>query len=186
MCQFILEDDPPVAVWVWCAAAWHLKDRDTQIGWDAVTRCQRLKLVAQLPRFLVLEETRRPNLASQCLGLGLRELSTQWLAEQSYRPLLAEGFSDPESHAGTVYKATNWIAAGDTKGLSQNHTDNYMPNERPKKKCCQGIRGKYGQTTVAPIKAWRGSPAEPPRPLTAGKDKTTAPHCATSFFLGVR
>ena len=30
MCQFILEDHPPVAVWVWCAAAWHLKDRDHQ------------------------------------------------------------------------------------------------------------------------------------------------------------
>ncbi len=39
------------------------------------------------------------------------------------------------------------------------------------KKCCQGIRGKPGQTTVAPIKAWRGSPAGPPRPLTAGREK---------------
>ncbi len=133
MCQFILEDGQPVAVLVWCAAAWHLKDRDIQIGWDAVTRCQRLKLVVQLRRFLVLEATRRPNLASQCLGLGLRELPTQWLAEHGYRPLLAESFSDPESHAGTVYKATNWIAAGDTQGFSQNHTDYYIPNERPKK-----------------------------------------------------
>ena len=87
----------------------------------------------QLRRFLVLEATRRPNLASQCLGLGLRELPTQWLAEHGYRPLLAESFSDPESHAGTVYKATNWIAAGDTQGFSQNHTDYYIPNERPKK-----------------------------------------------------
>jgi hypothetical protein len=30
MCQFILEAGQPVAVWVWCAAAWHLKDRDHQ------------------------------------------------------------------------------------------------------------------------------------------------------------
>jgi hypothetical protein len=45
------------------------------VGWDAVTRSQRLKLVVQLRRFLVLEATRRPNLASQCLGAGLRALA---------------------------------------------------------------------------------------------------------------
>ena len=33
-----------------------------------MTRSKRLKLVVQLRRFLVLEATRRPNLASQCLG----------------------------------------------------------------------------------------------------------------------
>ena len=65
----------------------------------------------QLRRFLVPEATRRPNLASQCLGIALRELSAQWLAEHDYHPLLAESFSDPESHHGTVYKATNWPQA---------------------------------------------------------------------------
>ena len=133
MCQFVLEDGQPVAVLVWCAAAWHLKDRDERIGWDAMTRSQRLKLVVQLRRFLVVEATRRPNLASRCLGLALRGLAGAWSREHGYRPLLAESFSDPESHAGTVYKATNWTCAGDTKGFSQDHTDNYIPNERPKK-----------------------------------------------------
>ena len=65
LCQFVLEEGQPVAVLVWCAAAWHLKGRDDRIGWDAVTRAQRLKLVVQLRRFLVVEATRRPNLASQ-------------------------------------------------------------------------------------------------------------------------
>ena len=51
------------------------------------------------------------------------------------------------------------------------------------KKCCQGIRGKPGQTTVAPIKAWRGSPAEPLRPLTAPRDKTSRPLSAMPFFI---
>jgi hypothetical protein len=103
------------------------------IGWDPVTRSQRLKLVVQLRRFLVREEARRPNLASQCLGLGLRELAAGWQAEHGYRPLMAESFSDPESHRGTVYKVTNWTCAGDTKGFSQDHTDYYLPNDRPKK-----------------------------------------------------
>lgn len=133
LCQLVLEEGELVAVLVWCAAAWHLKDRDEMVGWDPVTRSERLKLVVQLRRFLVLEEARRPNLASRCLGAGLRELVGQWEREHGYRPLLAESFSDPESHAGTVYKATNWTQAGTTKGCSQDHADYYIPNGRPKK-----------------------------------------------------
>ena len=49
--------------------------------------------------------------------------------------------------------------------------------------CCQGIRGKSGQTTVAPIKAWRGSPAGPPRPLTARLAKPRPPPGATPNLL---
>lgn len=54
LCQFILEEGEIVAVLIWRAAAWHLKDRDKMIDWDPVTRSQRLKLVVQLRRFLVL------------------------------------------------------------------------------------------------------------------------------------
>jgi hypothetical protein len=133
LCQFVLEDGKPVAVLIWCAAAWHLQDRDKIIGWDPVTRAQRLKLVVQLRRFLIVEKHRRPNLASQSLGLALRELPAKWLAQHGYRPLMAESFSDPESHHGTIYKVTNWIYAGNTKGFSQDHTDYYIPNDRPKK-----------------------------------------------------
>jgi hypothetical protein len=133
LCQLVREDGRLVAVLVWCAAAWHVQARDQTVGWDAVTRSRRLKLVVQLRRFLVLEATRRPNLASQCLGAGWRELRGQWEAQHGYRPLLAESFSDPQSHAGTVYKATNWVQAGLTKGYSQDHTDFYVPNDRPKK-----------------------------------------------------
>ncbi|MFT6862099.1 MAG: hypothetical protein ACJAVK_000653 [Akkermansiaceae bacterium] len=119
LCQFIREDGQVVAVLIWCAAAWHLKGRDETIGWDPVTRSHRLKLVVQLRRFLVLEKARRPNLASQSLGLALRSVTSQWHQIHGYEPLLAESFSDPESHAGTVYKVTNWQLAGDTKGFSQ-------------------------------------------------------------------
>jgi hypothetical protein len=64
---------------------------------------------------------------------GSLKLVGQWEGQYGYRPLLAESFSDPEGHAGTVYKATNWVQAGLTKGYSQNHTDFYVPNGRPKK-----------------------------------------------------
>ncbi len=133
LCQLVFQDGQLAAVLVWCAAAWHLQARDETVGWDPVTRSERLKLVVQLRRMLVLEETRRPNLASQCMGLAMSHLAEQWEAEHGYRPLLAESFSDPESHAGTVYKVTNWEQAGVTKGYSQDHTDFYVPNGRPKK-----------------------------------------------------
>ena len=48
LCQLVLEDGKLAGVLVWCAAAWHLKDRDEAVGWDAVTRSERLKLVVQL------------------------------------------------------------------------------------------------------------------------------------------
>jgi hypothetical protein len=133
LCQLVYEREKLVAVLVWCAAAFHLKGRDEFIGWDPVTRAQRLKLVVQNRRFLLLEATRRPNLASQSLGAGLRKLVVQWEQEHGYRPLLAETFSDPESHAGTVYKATNWVLAGTTAGFSRDALDFYVPNGRPKK-----------------------------------------------------
>ena len=154
LCQFVLEEGKPVAVLIWCAAAWHLKSRDELIGWDPVTRSKRLKLVVQLRRFLILEKTRRPNLASQCLGLGLRKLQQQWHNQHGYEPLLAESFSDPESHAGTVYKVTNWTQAGVTKGYSQNkntdHTDYYIPNERPKKLWLKTLTNKAYSLMSAP------------------------------------
>lgn len=78
------------------------------------------------------DKSRRPILASQCLGLALRELPAQWHAQDCYRPLLAEIFSDSELHAGTVCKATNWLYAGDTQGFCQDHTDYYLANQRPK------------------------------------------------------
>ena len=121
------------AVLCWAGAAWRLKDRDEWIGWDSVTRANRLALVVQLRRFLVLESARRPNRASRCLGLAMRELCGQWQEQHGYRPLLAESFSDPESHAGTLYKVTNWQALGMSGGFSRQRSDFYRDDKHPKK-----------------------------------------------------
>lgn len=209
LCQLVMEDGKLAAVLVWCAAAWHLKDRDEAVGWDAVTRSERLKLVVQLRRFLVLEEARRPNLASQCLGLGLRELTAQWELEHGYRPLLAESFSDPESHAVTVYKATNWIRAGTTKGFSQDHTDFYLPNGRPKKlwlkkldpnayvlmcarelpEACRGaLVGRGGARSplkLAPLKSLRDAFLEVPDPRRAQSRRHPLSAMLTLIALGL-
>lgn len=140
------------AVLCWAGAAWRLKDRDEWIGWDAVTRANRLGLVVQLRRFLVVQAARRPNLASRCLGLALRGLVGQWCESHGYEPLLAESFSDPESHAGTVYKVTNWTALGMSAGYGRHRADFYTKHDKPKRlwvfelgKTARALLGSHGE-----------------------------------------
>ena len=97
---------------------------------DEVT--QGLALVVQLRRFLVLEESRKPNLASRCMGLAMRRRPEQWQARRGFRPLLAESFSDPQTHQGTIYKASNWTPLGFTKGFKRHRADFYQDDEHPK------------------------------------------------------
>lgn len=121
-----------VAVLCWGGAAKRLKERDKHIGWDAVTSANRLKLVVQLRRFLVIDNARRPNLASQCLALSLRTLGGEFEALHGFAPLLAESFHDPEEHTGTLYKATNWQPLGFTKGFKRHRRDFYQDLGKPK------------------------------------------------------
>lgn len=123
-----------VALLVWGPACYALKDRDKWISWSTVQRLERLKLIVQNRRFLVLaDKGQSPNLASQAMGAALRVLPDQWLERFGYRPLLAESFTDPEAYAGTCYKASNWEAVGKSAGHSRHRVDFYVPNGRPKK-----------------------------------------------------
>jgi hypothetical protein len=126
----------PVALLVWGPACYALKDRDRWIGWSANQRVERLKLLVQNRRFLLLtKKGAAPNLASQALGAALRALPDQWQARFGYPPLLAETFTDPEAYAGTCYKASNWEPVGFSAGYSyrQHRTDFYVANDRPKR-----------------------------------------------------
>lgn len=102
----IEEDGEWVALMVWGSACYHLKDRDAYVGWPASLRARRLKLVVNNRRFTILAKPgTRPNLASQCLGLAVRELPGLWMRSFRYRPLLAETFCDIERASGTCYRA---------------------------------------------------------------------------------
>jgi Domain of unknown function (DUF4338)/DDE_Tnp_1-associated len=132
--QIIERDGRPVALLVWGPACYALKDRDRWISWSVNQRIERLKLVVQNRRFLLLTpKGSAPNLASQSLAAAVRVLPEQWRQHFGYRPLLAESFTDPESHAGTCYKASNWEPVGLSEGYSRHRADFYVPNERPKK-----------------------------------------------------
>jgi len=122
------------AILVWGPAAMKLIDRDEWIGWTQRQRAERLGLVVQNRRFLVLAATRMPNLASRAMGLALRNLPGHWEQAHGYRPLLAETFTDIESFEGTCYKASNWEPCGLTKGFERRHrADFYREHRRPKK-----------------------------------------------------
>jgi len=123
-----------VAQLVWGAAALKLKDREVWIGWSTSQRGERLKLVVQNRRYLLLHpKGQEPNLASQALAAACRALPEQWQERFGYRPLLAETFTDPESFAGTCYKASGWEPVGMTQGHSRHRVDFYIPNGRPKR-----------------------------------------------------
>lgn len=129
------EEGYPVlcAVLCWSGAALRLKDRDEWIDWDPLTRASRLALVTQLRRFLVLDAHREANLATRCMGLALRELPGHFEEKYGYRPLLAESFSDPLLHEGTIYKASNWTPLGFTKGYRRHKSEFYTDEKKPKR-----------------------------------------------------
>src|SRR3989442_1057330 len=144
--QVVDLDGKAVALLVWGPACYALKDRDLWISWSASQRLERLKLIVQNRRFLVLNpKGESPNLASQAMGAALRVLRAQWIQYFGYGPLLAESFTDPEAYAGTCYKASNWEAVGYSAGYSRHRADFYIANQRPKRLWLRALVPEAGQ-----------------------------------------
>jgi len=132
--QIVELEGQPIGLLVWGPACYALKDRDLWIGWSASQRVERLKLIVQNRRFLLLSaKGQAPNLASQVLAAALRALPACWQERFGYAPVLAETFTDPEAYAGTCYKASNWEPVGWSAGYSRHRADFYVANERPKR-----------------------------------------------------
>lgn len=98
------------------AAVWKTQPRDRFIGWTAQQRQQRLHLVTNNARFLILPWVRCHNLASCILGMAARRLTDDWQRRCGYRPVLLETFVEQPRFRGTCYQAANWIFLGETKG----------------------------------------------------------------------
>ncbi len=122
-----------VALLDWGPPALKLADREAWIGWTDLQRAQRLGLIVQNRRFLVLSATRQPNLASRALALAVAALPEAWHQAHGYRPLLAETFTDIEQFEGTCYKAAGWMACGMSAGFARHRPDFYLRHDRPKK-----------------------------------------------------
>lgn len=120
--RYVAECD---GVWLallgWASAALKCARRDEWIGWSPTLQWQRLPLVANNSRFLLLPGGRVKNLASRILGLNLARLSADWQRTHGHPLLLAETFIDPARFAGTCYRAANWIELGPTRGFAKSN-----------------------------------------------------------------
>ena len=106
-----------VALLSFSAAALKCSARDRWIGWDFRHQYDRLKLLTNNSRFLILPKWHFPNLASRILSLCQKRLSADWQVVFGHPVVLLETFVDPRRFRGTIYKAANWIYVGETKGF---------------------------------------------------------------------
>jgi hypothetical protein len=105
----------------WSSAALKCKERDQWFGRTPALKLQRLPLVANNCRFLILPDVNVPNLASRVLSLNLKRLSHDWQAGHSHPIYLAENFVDPRFYHGTCYRAAGWPFLGNTSGFANHH-----------------------------------------------------------------
>jgi Domain of unknown function (DUF4338)/DDE_Tnp_1-associated len=105
-----------VALCGFSAAAWKCTARDRWIGWDFRLQFDRLKLVANNSRFVILPHWHFPNLGSRVLGQVARRIGADWQSRFGHALWMLETFVDPQRFAGTVYRAANWTEVGLTKG----------------------------------------------------------------------
>lgn len=98
------------------AAAWKAAPRDAFIGWTPAQRTERLHLVVNNARFLILPWVSSRNLASKLLGMAAARIASDWEARYGYEPVLLETFVEKQRFAGTCYRAANWQLLGETKG----------------------------------------------------------------------
>ena len=105
-----------LALVVFSAPALKCAARDRWIGWDYGVQFDRLHLLSNNSRFLLLPGAAR-NLGSRVLSLCTRRLVRDWPVRFGHALLLVETFVDPVRFHGTVYQAANWVEVGRTRGF---------------------------------------------------------------------
>jgi len=98
------------------SAAWKCRVRDKWIGWTTMQREQRLPLIVNNTRFLILPWIRSRCLASMILAMIARQIPHDWHKRYGYDPVLLESFVDAAEFNGTCYRAANWVHIGMTTG----------------------------------------------------------------------
>jgi len=114
-----INKDEWIALISYSAAALKCMVRDEWIGWGLRHKYDRLHLVANNSRFLILPHHHHMNLASKILSLCKRRIQDDWVNRFGYPLLLTETFVDPSRFSGTVYQASNWKLIGKTKGYQR-------------------------------------------------------------------
>lgn len=118
----------------WQSGAFKSRHRDRWVGWSGELRYQRLHLLANNTRFVILSPPGVfPHLGSWALARMTRRLSADWQAQYGHPLLVAESFVDPARFAGACYQAANWQFLGHTRGYARHNGQYTQPHGRPKR-----------------------------------------------------
>ena len=115
------------------AAALKCGVRDRWIGWDFRTQYDRLRLIANNSRFLILPDWHRPNVGSRVLALTERRITHDWRERFGHALFLLETFVDPRLFHGGVYRAANWTELGLTQGYRRTQEGYSAQRDAPKR-----------------------------------------------------
>ena len=135
------------------AAAWKCAARDAWIGWDFRRQYDRLHLVANNSRFLILPDHHVANLASRVLALSERRLARDWQERFGYPLLLLETFVDPQRFHGTIYRAANWRYVGDTRGYRRTRSGDSAEPSTAKRVFVRPLRASAQACLSGPVLA---------------------------------
>ena len=125
-------NDQWVALLSFSAPALKCSPRDRWIGWDFRHQYDRLKLLTNNSRFLILPDCHVPNLGSRILSLCQKRLPLDWQRSFGHPVVLIETFVDPQKFQGTIYKAANWTYVGKSKGFRRTRYGYSAMTESPK------------------------------------------------------
>lgn len=146
-------EDQWIALLTFSAAAWKCAVRDQWIGWDFHHQYDydRLTLIANNSRFLILPDWHYRNLGSKILSLCQKRLCTDWQKHFGHRLLLLETFVDPQRFVGTVYAAANWIYLGLTRGYRRTRQGYSNAALSPKKVFVKPLQHHARTVLCAPV-----------------------------------
>lgn len=161
-----------VALLSFSAAAWKCAVRDRWIGWHYRHQYDRLKLIANNSRFLILPDWHRPNLASRTLSVCLKRLDRDWLARFGHRLLLVETFVDPRRFRGTLYQAANWTCVGESRGFRRTRGGYSEASPAPKKVFVRALHPNTRALLCAPVLDPAYRIGDPKMMLTAAQMRT--------------
>ncbi len=100
--------------------AFRCAPRDRWMGWRRKEPLERLHLIGNNTRFVILGGRRAfRGLASCALSRMQRRLSDDWKAAYGNPLRVAESLVSPTKFRGTLYKAANWKYVGRSKGYAR-------------------------------------------------------------------
>ena len=143
-----------LALVVFSAPALKCAARDRWSGWSFTVQLDRLHLLTNNSRFLLLPGAPR-NLGSRVLSLCTRRLVHDWPARFAHPLLLVETFVDPQRFHATVDRAASWTEVGRTRGFRRQRRG-YSDREHARPKLvfvhplCRGARARLRAATLDP------------------------------------